>query len=50
MTIEGEVEGKGRPERRKTSGADNIRMWTEVGINMSRENVHKGQQFLRDNG
>ena len=36
-TIEGEVEGKARPGRRKTAWMDNIKMWTEGGLGAARE-------------
>ena len=36
MTIEGEVEGKARPGRRKTGWIDNIRAWTDGGMKMAR--------------
>ena len=40
-TIEGEVEGKARPGRRKTGWIDNIRMWTDGGMAVARENAYK---------
>ena len=41
MTVEGEVEGKTRPGRRKTGWIDNIRKWTEGGMVVAREKAHK---------
>ena len=41
MTVEGEVEGKTRPGCRKTGWIDNIRKWTEGGMVVAREKVHK---------
>ena len=40
-TIEGEVEGKARPGRRKTAWMDNIKMWTEGGLGAARENTRR---------
>ena len=40
-TIEGEVEGKARPGRRKTGWVDNIRTWTNGGMAVARENARK---------
>ncbi|XP_072037178.1 uncharacterized protein [Amphiura filiformis] len=41
ITIEGEVEGKARPGRRKTGWIDNIRMWTNGGMAVAREKARK---------
>ncbi|XP_072019709.1 uncharacterized protein [Amphiura filiformis] len=41
ITIEGEVEGKARPGRRKTGWIDNIRMWTNGGMAVAREKACK---------
>ena len=41
MTVEGEVEGKARPGRRKTAWIDNIRKWTDGGMPMAREKAVK---------
>ena len=41
MTVEGEVEGKARPGRRKTGWIDNIESWTEGGVAAAREKAHK---------
>ena len=41
VAIEGEVEGKARPGRRKTGWIDNIRTWTKGGMAVARENARK---------
>ncbi|XP_071816608.1 uncharacterized protein [Apostichopus japonicus] len=41
MTVEGEVEGKARPGRRKTGWIDNIRKWTDGGMAVARAKAHK---------
>ena len=41
MTVEGEVEGKARPGRRKTGWIDNVECWTEGGMATAREKAHK---------
>ena len=41
VAIEGEVEGKARPGRRKTGWIDNIRTWTKGGMAMAREKARK---------
>ena len=41
MTVEGEVEGKARPGRRKTGWIDNIESWTDGGVAVAREKAHK---------
>ncbi len=38
-TIEGEVEGKARPGRRRTAWIDNIKAWTNGGLGAARENA-----------
>ena len=40
MTVEGEVEGKARPGRRKTGWIYNIESWTEGGVAAAREEAH----------
>ena len=40
-TIEGEVEGKAKPGRRKTGWIDNIKAWTEGGMASARERAVK---------
>ena len=39
--VEGEVEGKARPGRRKTGWIDNVESWTEGGVAAAREKAHK---------
>ena len=41
MNVEGEVEGKVRPGRRKTGWIDNIRKWTEGGMVVAKEKALK---------
>ena len=41
ITIEGEVEGKARPGRRKTGWIDNIKKWTNGGMAVAREMAYK---------
>ncbi|PIK42267.1 endonuclease-reverse transcriptase [Apostichopus japonicus] len=41
MTVEGEVEGKARPGRRKTGWIDNIRKWTDGGMTVPRAKANK---------
>ena len=41
MTVEGEVEGKAKPGRKKTGWIDNIRTWTEGGMDVARENARR---------
>ncbi len=40
-TIEGEVEGKAQPGRRRTAWIDNIRAWTNGGLAAARENARR---------
>ena len=40
-TIEGEVEGKARPGRRKTAWTDNIRDWTDGGLVEARKKARR---------
>ena len=41
MTVEGEVEGKAMPRRRKTGWIGNIREWTYGGMAETRAKAHK---------
>ena len=41
MMVEGEVEGKARPGRRKTGWIGNIESWTEGGVAAVREKALK---------
>ena len=50
MSIEGEVEGKARPGRRKTGWIDKTDSCTEGGVAVAREKVHSRIRYDRDYG